>query len=46
MREYVEDKLFLSFLVFVGVFTYFIGMTNNRQMKEGNNNNNIVYVEK
>lgn len=44
MREYVEDKFFVSFLIFIGIFTYFIGINNNRQMK--NENNNMVYVEK
>ena len=44
MKEYVENKLFISFLIFIGSFTYFVGINNNRQMKDDTNNR--VYVEK
>lgn len=44
MREYVEDKFFVSFVILLGCFTYFMGINNNKQLKE--ENNNIIYVEK
>jgi len=43
MKEYVENKLFISFLIFMGSFTYFVGITNNKQMKD---ENKVTYVEK
>ena len=45
MKECVQDKFFISFLIFIGGFSYFIGLSNNKQIKEVENNN-IYYVEK
>ena len=34
MKECVQDKFFISFLIFIGGFSYFIGLSNNKQIKE------------
>lgn len=43
MKEYVENKMFIVFIIFMGSVTYLVGINNSKQMKA---ENNTVYVEK